>query len=185
MPHIKIIRHEDATGELKVAYDNLVGSRGKVSNVMAIHSLLPETMTAHLELYKSILFNKKGIDRKLAEMIAVTVSKSNKCEYCIHHHLEALSHFLKDEVELEKFLADPTSVEDEKLKVVVRYAQKLTLHPSEVIKNDIDELLGLGYTDTEVLNIVLTINYFNFVNRNVLALGVEFNQEELKGYKYS
>ncbi|MFA7326745.1 MAG: peroxidase-related enzyme [Candidatus Kapaibacterium sp.] len=166
MPHIKIIKHEDATGELRAAYDNLVGTRGKVSNVMAIHSLMPETMTAHLELYKSILFNKKGIDRKLAEMIAVTVSKSNKCEYCIHHHIEALSHFLKDEGELEQFIADPTSVEDEKLKAVVRYAQKLTLHPSEVIKSDIDELLELGYNDSEVLNIVLTRNYFSFVSSN-------------------
>lgn len=185
MAHIKTIQHEEATGELKSAYDNLVGSRGKVSNVMAIHSLLPETMTAHLELYKSILFNKKGIDRKLAEMIAVTVSKSNKCEYCIHHHLEALSHFLNEEGELEKFLADPTSVADERLSAVVRYAQKLTTRPSEVNKDDIDELLGLGYSDTEVLNMVLTINYFNFVNRNVLALGIEFSQEELKGYNYT
>ena len=39
-------------------------------------------------------------------------------------------------------------------------------------------------TDEDILNINLVVSYFNFVNRIANGLGVEFSEEEVKGYKY-
>ncbi|MDG6218220.1 MAG: peroxidase-related enzyme, partial [Candidatus Thermoplasmatota archaeon] len=36
----------------------------------------------------------------------------------------------------------------------------------------------------EILEIVLIVSYFNFVNRMALGLHVTFTEEEMKGYKY-
>jgi len=42
----------------------------------------------------------------------------------------------------------------------------------------------VGLTDEEILSVNLVTSYFNFVNRIALGLGVEFSEEEIKGYKY-
>jgi hypothetical protein len=39
-------------------------------------------------------------------------------------------------------------------------------------------------TDEEVLNVNLVASYFNFANRVVQGLGVEFSEDEVRGYKY-
>lgn len=85
MAFIKVIEEENANDTLKDIYGQINKSRGKLSNIMKIHSLLPDTMMKHMDLYKSLMFSKSNLSRELKEMIAVVVSVSNKCEYCIQH----------------------------------------------------------------------------------------------------
>ena len=109
----------------------------------------------------------------------------NDCSYCIHHHVEALKFFWKDEQRVESFIKDPESVNlSDKQQMLVEYAMKLTKTPSKMIKNDVESLRNCGYSDKDILDIALCISYFNFVNRISLGLGVEFSKEEMKGYKY-
>ena len=42
---------------------------------------------------------------------------------------------------------------------------------------------SLKFSDREILDATLVISYFNFVNRNVLALGVEL-EEDPSGFNY-
>jgi len=72
----------------------------------------------------------------------------------------------------------------EKTKAILRYAQKLTLHPDQMNESDVIILRNNGLTDEEILSVVLIINYFNFVNRVANGLGVDFSEEEMQGYKY-
>jgi len=52
-----------------------------------------------------------------------------------------------------------------------------------VKQEDIDSLRNAGYSDEDILNINLIMSYFNFVNRIALGLGVEYSEEEARGYK--
>ena len=71
MPFIKIISEDNAQGKLKEVYENIIKSRGKLSNIMKIHSLNPDAMIKHMDLYKSLMFDKSNLSRELKEMIAV------------------------------------------------------------------------------------------------------------------
>lgn len=185
MPFIKVINENKAEGKLKEVYDNISSARGKLSNIMKIHSLIPETMVKHLELYLSIMFNNTKLSREEKEILAVVVSKNNNCDYCVNHHAEALNHYWKNKERLDNFISilDDDSFSD-KFKLAIKHATKLTINPSSVTKDDIDELKNAGWTDEDILGINLIISYFNFVNRIALGLGVEFSEEEVKGYKY-
>lgn len=185
VPHIKVINETEASSELKKVYNQISSSRGKLSNIMKIHSLLPDTMIKHLDLYLSIMFSKSKLTREEKEILAVVASKNNNCDYCINHHAEALNHYWKNSERLKKFISsldDPTF--SNKFRLAIKHASKLTATPSDVSKNDIDELKNAGWTDEDILSINLIISYFNFVNRIALGLGVEFSEEEIKGYKY-
>lgn len=186
MAFIEIIEPEKATGSLKKIYEELERKRGKLARVHKIQSLNPETITAHMDLYLAVMFGKSPLRRAQREMMAVVVSAVNRCEYCQLHHAEALLHYWKDEDRIDQLRSDYRKVElkaiDRKL---CRLAEKLTLNPGEVDENkDIQPLKDAGLSDRAILDAVLVISYFNFVNRLVEGLGVKAEADEVKGYKY-
>lgn len=185
MPFIKVIDDSTADDELKKIYKAITSSRGKLSNIMKIHSLNPDAMINHMELYKSIMFGKSSITREAKEMIAVVVSVANKCEYCINHHAEALNFYWKDSEKLNNFIDDYRTVDVKPaIKVLLDYAFQLTTSPNSISQNTIDNLKTFNWIDEDILLVNLIISYFNFVNRIALGLGVEFSEDEVKGYKY-
>ena len=185
MAWINIIDEKNADGKLKEVYDEITSARGKLSNIMKIHSLNPLAMKSHMDLYLSVMFSKSGIRREDSEMIAVVVSSANECEYCINHHAEALNQYWKDENKIKKLAEDYKQLDlSIKQMAMLSYAVKLTIMPNTVSETDIANLKVHDFTDENILNINLIVSYFNFVNRIVLGLGVKFNEDELKGYKY-
>ena len=184
MPWIKVIEEGEAVGRLKEIYQEILEKRGKIANIMKIHSLNPEALKNHLDLYLTIMFRKPGLKRWERELVAVIVSRVNNCRYCIAHHSSALSRYW-DEEKIKKFVENmEMNVLDDRTREIVRYAVKLTEKPSEVKEEDIFRLRRVGLTDEEILSLNLIISYFNFVNRIVLGLGVEYTDEELEGYRY-
>jgi uncharacterized peroxidase-related enzyme len=185
MAWIKTIDEDEADGVLQTVYEDMIKSRGKISNIMKVQSLNPEAMKKHMDLYLTLLYGKSGLSRQIRELIAIIVSSTNQCQYCVNHHAEALKHYWKDEDRIQKVLSDPFSVDfSSKDQAMIEYVIKLTKTPSMITEQDIKRLQEVGFSDGDILDITLITCYFNFVNRIVLGLGVHFSDEEMKGYKY-
>jgi len=185
MPWIDTIGEKEAAGELKEIYAKIAGSRGKVSNIMRIHSLIPESMKAHMELYLAIMFGKSGLKREEREMLAIVVSAANECDYCMNHHAEALDHYWKDMEKVLAFMKDFHDIDlPERTRHMLEYAEKLTRRPWKITEKHILALRSSGFSDENILNMNLIVSYFNFVNRIVMGLGVEFTPGEVRGYNY-
>ncbi|MBI3134742.1 MAG: peroxidase-related enzyme [Bacteroidetes bacterium] len=185
MAHIKVIQHEQATGLLKKTYDVLVESRGKLAEVHKIQSLNPESIIKHMDLYMSIMYARSPLSRAQREMIAVVVSVTNKCSYCRQHHAEALNHYWRDDIKLKKFINDFTKADLISPDLLLcELAAQLTKYPEKSTESLIESLKELEIDDRAVLDATLVIAYFNFVNRIVLGLGVELEQDDGPGYKY-
>jgi len=183
MSWIEEIDVDAADGELADIYAKLIEQRGKVANILKVHSLNPAAMGNHLDLYMTLMFGKSGLSRCEREAIAVVVSASNDCPYCVSHHAEALRRYLKDEDTVVSLsAADGLETLEPRLSNIVRHAEKLTTAPGAMIESDLGELRAVGLSDKDILDISLVTAYFNFVNRLALGLGVAFNAEELTGY---
>lgn len=184
MPWIKFIDVMEANGQLKEIYEELFKKRGKIANIMKIHSLNPHTMKDHLNLYVNLMFGKSNLSREERELIGVVVSTMNGCEYCITHHANALNRYWKDNTRIRELKQDFRSVKlSDRIHGMIEYAVKLTKTPNMIKSSDIEKLRRCGFNDEDVLNINLITSYFNFVNRIALGLGVEFTSEEAQGYK--
>jgi uncharacterized peroxidase-related enzyme len=186
MPRIKVIPHEEATGRLKEIYDDIVQSRGKLAEVHKIQSLHPESIVKHMDLYMEIMYSKSSLTRAEREMIAVVVSRANECTYCQKHHAEALLNYWKDEEKVNQLRSDYRQVDlTERELALCVYAETVTLHPGKGVEADPTRHLRLSLiTDEGILDATLVIAYFNFVNRIVLPLQVELENDAGKGYKY-
>lgn len=185
MPWIRVIEEDEATGKLKEYYDEIQKARGKVANIMKIHSLHPDAMKRHLELYVAIMFGPSGLSREQRELLATVVSSINQCNYCVHHHAEALNFYWKNDEKIQRLIQNYTQIDlPDRDREMLDYAIKLTKDPAGVTEGDIGKLRAVGFTDEQILSINLIISYFNFVNRVAEGLGVEFTEEEAKGYNY-
>ncbi len=184
MSWIQEVEVEQADEKLKPIYDDLLKSRGKIANILKVHSLNPEALKAHLDLYMTIMFGKSGLSRRERECIAVVVSRADNCEYCVNHHAESLSRYIRDEQLLEQIKQDYSKAQiPERLMSICNYAHKLTTQPGMQLQKDLIQLKTLDLSDKDLLDITLIVAYFNFVNRIALGLGVAFSSEELTGYK--
>ncbi|WP_405219850.1 peroxidase-related enzyme [Lentisalinibacter sediminis] len=184
MSWIHMHPEDGAEGEIAELYDRLREQRGRVSNILKVHSLRPSALAHHLDLYMGLLFGSGGLSRAQREMIAVVVSRENQCEYCVSHHREALAKYVRDEDLLARVCSD---YRDADLppgdRALLDYASKLTASPAAVEESDVVTMRRSGYTDEDILLANLIVAYFNFVNRIALGLGVEHSEDEVGGYK--
>ncbi len=186
MAKIKVIQHHEATGRLLEIYDELIEKRGKLADVHKIQSLRPESIVKHMDLYLEIMFSKSELSRAEREMMAVVVSVNNGCEYCRLHHAEALNHYWKNDIKIRNLLSGYNNNDLNKREILLcDFAKSLTTNPEQFNKtNFIDKMKAEGINDRAILDASLVVAYFNFVNRIVLALGVESNPEEIIGYNF-
>lgn len=184
MAYIDVIQPNEAEGELKEIYDELIASRGKLAEVHKIQSLNPKSITNHMDLYMTIMFGKSPIKRVHREMMAVVVSKANGCPYCQKHHAAAVQHYWKDEERVEQLRQDYRQLKlSEKERLLCDFAWELTVNPSGKEERLVQPLKELGLSDRAILDASLVVSYFNFVNRIVLSLGVQ-EEEDVAGYEY-
>lgn len=79
---IDVVDESEASGEVAEAYAYAGNAKtGEVDNIMKIHSLHPQTMLDHENLYRTLMYGKGPLKRPKREMIAVVVSALNKCHY--------------------------------------------------------------------------------------------------------
>ena len=186
MARINVIKYDDADGKLKEIFNDLISKRGKLSNVLSIQSLRPESIITHIDLYMGIMFSKSELSRAEREMMAVVVSVANNCSYCQIHHAEAVNHYWKDDLKLSLLKTNFKEADLSKREMALcSYAHELTLDPGNSEQVDITLPLKFeGLSDAAILDASLVVSYFNFVNRMVLSLDVKLESDSGTGYKY-
>ncbi len=82
MAWIETIAEEDADGELARLYRlSLEPQSKRVDNILKTHSLHPEGLKVHLELYRAVMKGTRSLATVEREMIALVVSLINRCHY--------------------------------------------------------------------------------------------------------
>jgi len=185
MSWIKSIGKDEAEGRIKTLYDRIVGPKGQVDNVLAVHGLRPHSLEGHMALYKAVLHHYGNtLEKSFLETLGVWVSRLNGCDYCVEHHFAGLKRLLKDEARSAEIRAsiDNDQIDDAffgRERCAISYARKLTEHPGSMVEDDVIVLREAGYSDGEILEINQVVAYFCYANRTVLGLGVNHVGEVL------
>lgn len=82
MAWIDVIDERRADERLAELYAPMVDpAYGRVDNILQIHSLHPEGMRTHWELYREVMTGTPTLRKVDREMIALVVSVINDCHY--------------------------------------------------------------------------------------------------------
>lgn len=81
MAWIRMIADKEAEGSVRDAYAEAGAARGRISNILRVHGVHPEVLTAHLRLYLDIMFGHSELTRPERETMGIAVSVANGCHY--------------------------------------------------------------------------------------------------------
>jgi len=115
-----------------------------------------------------------GLGETGYELLAVAVSATNGCGYCVAHHGPKLARALGDET-LARAVARDYRAADLPAhdRVLLDYAVALTCEPSERTRDDLERMREYGFDDRAIVLATEVTAHFNGINRIASALGVE------------
>ena len=186
---IEMISDDDASPELLDVLALARTPHGTVDNVMRVHSLRPNTMRGHVVLYRSALHDDANtLPTWLQETVSSYVSHLNDCPYSYANHWKNARHLIGDDTKADAIEAaiksrSPEDALEGRELVLMRYAEKLTLMPGEMVEEDIADLRAAGLDDGQILEANQIIGYFNYVNRCLNGLGVTTDGDVVGYYK--
>lgn len=175
---IHMISDEQADEALLEVLNLARTPHGTVDNVMRVHSLRPNTMHGHVVLYRAALHDGANtLPTWLQETISAYVSILNNCDYSYANHWANARHLINDDqraddIEQALQLKQPELTFKDNELALLNYAEKLTLAPGEIDRDDVEQLKRTGLDDGQILEANQIICYFNYVNRTLNGLGV-------------
>lgn len=151
---------------------------GFVPNVLRLYALRPSHLLAWNTHYDELMKGQSGLSKAEREMIAVVVSVTNDCPYCIAAHSAALRKLTKDAALADQIAVDHNAAAiPERTKTALDYAVKLTREPAAMCEADVQRLRDAGWTDEDVMDIAEVTGMFNMSNRMASGLGWAPNPE--------
>src|SRR6266852_8930083 len=172
MSFVSMIPESLAGPELKPLYEEVKDGWNFVSNYWQAQGRRPDLLRIQKDLYTNV-FTMGVLPQALKEQIGLVVAGINTSSYCIAIHMEILRN-LGIEKPLSRKLAtdwEHAPVEP-KVMELFRFAAKLTKHPGEMTKADVDILRKAGWDDQAIYETVLTASVMGLFNRISLGLGL-------------
>jgi uncharacterized peroxidase-related enzyme len=148
-------------------------SRGRVSQVWQSLALDPKGLESLFAVRVALLDDPAPLTAAQAELIALVVSATNGCAYCVAHHGPHLAKALDDERLARAVAMDYREANlPARDRVLLDYAVALTCEPAERKREDIERVREYGFEDASIVKATEIAAWFNLVNRVVCALGV-------------
>ena len=151
---------------------------GFVPNVLRYFGLRPNHLLGWWAYYDELLRGESGLSKAQREMIAVVVSATNRCHYCIVSHSAALRKLTGDPVLVDQLATSYKYAPVEpKERAMLDFAVKLTESSASCAEEDVGALREAGWSDEEIMDIAQVAAMFNFTNRLASGLGWRPNDE--------
>ncbi len=164
--------------EVHALWEPSLDKLGFVPNVLRLYALRPSHLVAWTAHYDELMKGDSGLSKAEREMIAVVVSVTNDCAYCIAAHSAALRKLTKDPALADAIAADHRSAAiPGRMRAALDYAVKLTRDPTRMTEADVEALRNAGWTDEDVMDIAEVTGMFNMSNRMASGLGWAPNPE--------
>ena len=172
-PWIRIAPPEEATGDLKRAYDLIQTTRGRIPDIRAVMAGEPLVVEGMAGFFPENNYACASIDRRLAEMIATVASVANGSGFGAPAHARQLARITGDQSFADSILRDYRSAGlARKEQVLLDYVWKLSKTPGEMTEADIESLRAEGWTDAQIVATVHVTGFFSYMNRVAEAFGL-------------
>ena len=172
MPFVSEIEETQADPHLLEIYGKIERDLGFLPHYFKTLGAKPAVIEAQLQLSPAVMADS-ALPMVTKEQIGLVVSGINSSTYCIMFHMELLRRFGVEKNLARKLTTDYESAAVEpKVKELFKFAEKLTRHPDDITESDTATLKKAGWDDAAVRETVLTVAYFNYINRVSLGLGL-------------
>ena len=151
---------------------------GFVPNVLRAHAFDIDKLNAFTALYNDLMLAPSGLTKLEREMIAVVVSATNRCHYCLVAHGAAVRQ-LSGDPQLGEALVTNWRVADvdARMRAMLAFAEKITLASATIEEADRQTLRDHGLSDRDIWDLANVAAFFNMSNRVASATAMQPNAE--------
>ena len=151
---------------------------GFVPNVFLALAHRPEEFRAFFAYHDALMEKEGGLTKAEREMIVVTTSAANNCQYCVVAHgailrVRAKKPLVADQVAVNYRKADITARE----RAMLDFAMKVALDARNVSEDDFGPLRSQGFSEEDIWDIAAIAAFFALSNRMANFLDMRPNDE--------
>lgn len=151
---------------------------GFIPNVFLALAHRPDEFRAFFAYHDALMERESGLTKAEREMIVVTTSAINQCQYCVVAHgailrIRAKNPYLADQVTANYRKADITP----RQRAMLDFAVKISRRAEEVAEEDFDALRSHGFTDEDIWDIGAVSAFFALSNRMANMTSMRPNDE--------
>lgn len=125
-----------------------------------------------VELLSNVMSAESELSKAEMEMIALYSSRLNDCHYCVDSHASVLTNKQTEKDLIHSLSNGSTKGLDDKLLVIFKFTNKLTLEPAKISESDIDAIRSAGWSDQTIEDTICVVSTFAFLNRLVDGFGI-------------
>ncbi|WP_417942624.1 carboxymuconolactone decarboxylase family protein [Flavobacterium sp. RS13.1] len=166
MTRLTALNPEEVTGKTKDLFNAVQAKLGVVPNMMRTMGNSPAVLEGYLNLSGALSHGK--LSAKTGELIALAVSESNSCDYCLAAHTFIGEKLIKADPEVLKAARFGNST-DVKTEAILQLAKTLISKNGLVNDEDVNKAKNAGVADAEIAETIAHValnvltNYFNNV----------------------
>lgn len=164
MTRLTALNPEEVTGKTKDLFNAVQAKLGVVPNMMRTMGNSPAVLEGYLGLSGALSHGK--LSAKTGELIALSVSEENSCDYCVAAHTFIGEKLLKADPAILHDARTGNST-DAKTEAILQFAKTLISKNGLVNDQDVSAVKNAGVSDAElaetVAHVALNVltNYFN------------------------
>lgn len=167
---------EPLPAETQAYFDLCDQKLGLVPNVLKAYAFDIEKLNAFSAFYNELMLADSGLSKLEREMIAVVVSSTNHCWYCLVAHGAAVRALSGDPKLGEAMALNWRAADlDERHQAMLGFAEKLTENPNRMEEADRALLRDAGFSDRDIWDIANVVGFFNMTNRVAAATDMQPN----------
>jgi uncharacterized peroxidase-related enzyme len=174
MAHIKLPEFEEMAPNIQERARPILEKTGELGEIFKLMAVDEKVYFATDMMVQNYLLNETTLPYDIKEAIALLISIENGCKMCVDVHKNIAKMLGLSEEKIEKILHGIDYVDtDEKGKSLLRFCIRASQKDSyKILKEEIDALKDLGYSDIQILEAVAITGYFNYINTlsNVFGL---------------
>ena len=167
---IETLNPETTTGKSKELFDAVQNKLGFIPNLIKVFGNSPATLQSYLSLGE--LTASGNFSNKFREQLALAIAEENACNYCLSAHtaIGKMNGLSSEETEQNRQGLST----DLKTQAGLQFAQEVTRNRGQVTTEAIERVKAAGYTDGDILEIVLNVvsntltNYVNHIADTVV-----------------
>jgi uncharacterized peroxidase-related enzyme len=175
MAHISLPEFEEMDPQIQDIARPILEKTGSLGEIFKLLAVRKDIYFATDGMIQSYLLKETELSYDIKESIALLISKENGCKMCVDVHKNIAKMLGLSEERIEEILngvdaMNSSDAEKELLNFCIKASKKDNY---KITKDEIQHLIKIGFKETQIIEAVAIVGYFNYINTLSNVFGLE------------
>ena len=175
MAHIDLPEFEEMSPAIQDKARPILEKTGQLGEIFKLLAIDEKVYFATDVMIQKYLLDETTLSYDIKESIALLISMENGCKMCVDVHKSIAKMLGLSDERIAEVLQGVDSINtSDAQKALLKFCIKASQKDNyKILKEEIDALKEMGYSDVQIIEAVSITGYFNYINTlsNVFGLG--------------